>query len=158
MHLLKMLLEICAVIVALKGFELFLERKKETWKIWVHKEEMHVDLWSCIKDGHMQWDLKEHLYWSWHFLVKVVKEMWVCCLLAKCWSEYLRMPEDAPADLQEELKGVIFLKFGVVQMQILFCSQRILRTEEKQLEKLSYMEKRQSRKYSEDRTGTLQTP
>ena len=142
-----MLLEICAVVAVLKCLELFWKRNEEVWQIG----DDYVDLKTYMKEQ-MKWDFLEHVYWSYHFCVKVMKEMYVICLLVKCWSEYLRMPGDAPLELQEELKAVIFLKIGVVQMQMLFTQQRLLKCEEKSLAKLSYMEKRQSRKHAEDRT------
>ena len=143
-----MLLEICAVVAVLKCLQLFWKRNEEEWQIG---DDYYVDLKTYMKEQ-MKWDFLEHVYWSYHFCVKVMKEMYVICLLVKCWSEYLRMPGDAPLELQEELKAVIFLKIGVAQMQMLFTQQRLLKCEEKSLAKLSYMEKRQSRKHAEDRT------
>ena len=143
-----MLLEICAVVAVLKCLELFWKRNDEVWQIG---DDYYVDLKTYMKEQ-MKWDFLEHVYWSYHFCVKVMKEMYVICLLVKCWSEYLRMPGDAPLELQEELKAVIFLKIGVAQMQMLFTQQRLLKCEEKSLAKLSYMEKRQSKKHAEDRT------
>ena len=144
-----MLLELCAVVALLKCLQLFWTRNEEQW--YIAGQDEPVNLKVYMKEQ-LKWDFLEYIYWSYHFCVKVMQEMYVICLLVKCWREYLRMPGDAPLELQEELKAVIFLKFGVVQMQMLFTQRRMLKCEEKQLQKLSYMEKRQSKKHSEDRT------
>ena len=46
----------------------------ETWTSWDGEHEIKVTLWQYVQWGQLKADLKAYIYFSWHFLCKVMKE------------------------------------------------------------------------------------
>ena len=66
----------------------FLLLKEENWRIWDGANPMDVTFWEYVKAGQLQIDMKAYWFYSWHFICKVMKEIWSCVLIVACWEMY----------------------------------------------------------------------
>ena len=81
-----MLEAIAMALVVLKIMEILWQKDEATWK--VYEPRLERDVWVDLKDYlklYFLKDVKEYIFWSWHFIWKVAKECWSVVLLVKIW-------------------------------------------------------------------------
>ena len=147
-----MLAESAMVLVALKIMEILWQKDEATWKVYEPKLER--DVWVNMKE-YLQYyflkEVKDYIYWSWHFLWKVVKEVWAVVVLVKVWQLYWSLPVNTSEEMEKEVMKCIFLKAGCVALQVHFNVCRINKAAGDCRDKLGYMEKRQSKDAADER-------
>ena len=147
-----MLEAIAMALVVLKIMEILWQKDEATWK--VYEPRLERDVWVDLKDYlklYFLKDVKEYIFWSQYFFWKVVKECWSVVVLVKIWQLYWRLPVDTSEELEKEVMKCIFLKTGCVALQIHFNVCRINKAAGECRDKLSYMEKRQSKDAADER-------
>ena len=139
-------------VVVLKIMEILWKKDEPTWKVYEPKLER--DVWVNLKDYLKYYclqEVKEYIFWSWHFVWKVVKEVWSVVVLVKIWQLYWSLPVNTSAEMEKEVMKCIFLKTGCVALQVHFNVCRINKAVGECRDKLAYMEKRQSKDAADER-------
>ena len=80
----------------------FLLGGQKNWKTWDGDHPLDVTFWQHVKAGQLQIDMKDYWYYSWHFICKVMKEIWSCVLIVGCW--------EGQEDVERQLVKILFLK------------------------------------------------
>ena len=147
-----MLEAIAMALVVLKIMEILWHKDEATWKVYEPRleREVWVDLKDYLKLYFLK-DVKEYIFWSQYFFWKVVKECWSVVVLVKIWQLYWRLPVDTSEELEKAVMQCIFLKTSCVALQIHFNVCRINKAVGECRDKLSYMEKRQSKDAADER-------
>ena len=67
---------VLAAIAAARIWDIFRQAKQKTWKVycWRSDSEAKVALKTYLLE-HMKADLDNYVFYSWHFLMKVMKEV-----------------------------------------------------------------------------------
>ena len=154
LEFLKMLFFVLAALAAARGLEILWKRNEKTWSVLSWKGNVKVDLKTYIND-HMKEALEAYVFYSWHFLMKVMKEVYACIILVKVWEMYWNLPLETSADFEREVMKVILLKASSLALQFYFLGVRLYPIVEAILVKLGYMEKRSSEKTAKERSRHL---
>ena len=124
----------------------------ETWTSWDGEHEIKVTLWQYVQWGQLKADLKAYIYFSWHFLCKVMKECWSIIILVQCWEMYWRLPLTGCEDVERQLVKILFLKGGSLGHQMYFQQCRTAKKVENIEVKQGHLEFRDSERACKDRT------
>ena len=130
----------------------FLLSKEENWRTWDGAHSQDVTFWEYVKAGQLQIDMKAYWKYSWHFICKVMKEIWSCVLIVACWEMYWRLPMEGQEDVERQLMKILFLKGGSLGHQMYFQQCRTATKVENIEKRQSYMERRDSERVNKDRT------
>ena len=149
-----MWIAVLAVFAVARLLEFILFPQKN-WKVWDGEHAEDVTFLQYVMSQQLKIDLKEYFYWSWHYLMKVMKECWSCILIVGLWEMYWRLPMDGEKDLERQLKKILFLKGAALGHQSWFQQCRTAKQVENIDMKVNYMERRSSKKENACRTRHL---
>ena len=124
----------------------------ETWTTWDGDHEIQVNFWQYVQWGQLKADLKSYIYFSWHFLCRVMKECWSIIILVQCWEMYWRLPQGGCEDVERQLVKILFLKGGSLGHQMYFQQCRTAKKVESIEVKQGHMEYRDSERACKDNT------
>ena len=111
---------VLAVWAVMRLLQFLWNRNGRNWKGWEGDHEVPLTLWEYMEWGQMKKDLEDYVYFSWHYLCKVMKECWSIIILVQCWEMYWRLPMTGCEDVERQLVKILFLKVGSLAQQMYF--------------------------------------
>ena len=143
---------VLAVWAVARLLQFWWNSNSRTWSSWDGDQEVLVTFWQYVQWGQLKADLKAYIYFSWHFLCKVMKECWSIIILVQCWEMYWRLPQEGCEDVERQLVKILFLKSGSLLHQMYFQQCRTAKKIDSIEVKQGHMEYRDSERACKDRT------
>ena len=143
---------VLAVWAVMRLLQFLWNRNGRNWKGWEGDHEVPLTLWEYMEWGQMKKDLEDYVYFSWHYLCKVMKECWSVIILVQCWEMYWRLPMTGCEDVERQLVKILFLKGGSLMHQMYFQQCRTAKKVESIEVKQGHMEYRDSERACKDRS------